>query len=1126
MKFYYSLAKRLIIFFFLFQISPLTMADIPYEVKFNAVFNYEKNPVTGNQTVTVRLLSDTDEIIYKEVVRNVPFHNGVSEIVIGGKDSLLVNSIFDDPNLKVSISVKQHNLTFPINSTPYTIRSKEANKARRVDNESIVKFLETERRVGVNTLTPEVSLDINGVLRVQDILPSDELSNGVFYWDGNKNMFLVYRNGVWNSMSWIPEPQDRSKWALYNSPITIESTKNVGVGLSPNSYALAVTKNMKITSQGTVGGNLDIFGSVLLPDGKGFSTAANLYSPAILFNTSANSWSQGNLTFSGVLTGNGSGLTQLNHFGDKTFETKHFADALVLTENVINQSIQSHHIIANSVQLSHLKQNQVTGNWIEDYSLTSVQIASAAIQTHHMRKSQISSEDIKLNQFVKSKFKDDSIQTNHIVDGQITGIKILTANVLSQHLVTQSITTQKIKDRVLEGRHVPLNSIPISNYNDVFTIARGGTSKTSFLNYGILYSDASGQYNTNDNILMLKDGLLGVGGVPDSTSLLTLNSTQNARLGISADDEKQPKLIVQNSIASWNFYVDTLGDFRIDKGQDVVLKMTSQGNLGVGNAAPSEVLSLNGPMVLGPAVGVGEPGSIRYQDGQFSIFKSSWVPITSAAISKREFKSDQLDQLIASSVLFSSESDLIGQQMMVQSVQDTKVWGNTLVLSDVLSSKLFGQFSFFQSINQSQLNSLFSTSQFILNTVSDSENSTMAYIHDSQLNLEGSNVSHLVDSDANMVDSTVLFSTSANLEFIKSDLGFSNHVSVNASNASIVQVNHLVGEIKDSRVQFSSKVNAELVQSELSFLDDVDVRANGSSISHAQNSVFDGQGQCVLGGKGHLIRGDQHISLRGDAHHIDANRSVAIGDHIQIDHDDVVLINSSAYPLSSSHPGEVRIQADGGVKIRFSDDSLALMSGDDGWGHISDESMKMGKQPVDSIQIMNKFRELPIQYWVYKNQEHVKHLGPMAQDFYRIFNYGNSDRIIHGIDADGVLLATIKGVFSNLNQIHQLLDSNSLALIKNQQKITDYSDQLAKMSKKVSVLDQKYQQHQYLLKQFNEDNQTQSVMIDYIKSALFKLNLQHKLHQLKTKLIVFFFVGVLCGLIGFKIKQRIQERKS
>ena len=82
----------------------------------------------------------------------------------------------------------------------------------------------------------------------------------------------------------------------------------------------------------------------------------------------------------------------------------------------------------------------------------------------------------------------------------------------------------------------------------------------------------------------------------------------------------------------------------------------------------------------------------------------------------------------------------------------------------------------------------------------------------------------------------------------------------------------------------------------------------------------------------------------------------------------------------------------------------------DGWGVISDESMKMGKQPVDSIQILNKFRTLPIQYWAYKNQENVCILVQLL-NFYRIFNYGNSEKIIYGIDSDGVLLATIKGLF-------------------------------------------------------------------------------------------------------------------
>ena len=147
--------------------------------------------------------------------------------------------------------------------------------------------------------------------------------------------------------------------------------------------------------------------------------------------------------------------------------------------------------------------------------------------------------------------------------------------------------------------------------------------------------------------------------------------------------------------------------------------------------------------------------------------------------------------------------------------------------------------------------------------------------------------------------------------------------------------------------------------------------------------------------------------------------------------------------MHSDQDGQLKIQAQGGVDISFSDDkSLASVSDFDGWGHISDESIKVGKMSINPVNILAKFRELPIQYWVYRNQENVQHLGPMAQDFYRIFNYGNSDKVIHGIDSDGVLLATIKGVYLNLNQLSDSLNINTKANQVDQVKIDNISIQL------------------------------------------------------------------------------------
>ena len=61
--------------------------------------------------------------------------------------------------------------------------------------------------------------------------------------------------------------------------------------------------------------------------------------------------------------------------------------------------------------------------------------------------------------------------------------------------------------------------------------------------------------------------------------------------------------------------------------------------------------------------------------------------------------------------------------------------------------------------------------------------------------------------------------------------------------------------------------------------------------------------------------------------------------------------------------------------------------------------------------------DLPIERWRFKTEdEGVKHVGPMAQDFHEAFGLGESDTAIATVDADGVALAAIQGLNLRLNE--------------------------------------------------------------------------------------------------------------
>lgn len=77
---------------------------------------------------------------------------------------------------------------------------------------------------------------------------------------------------------------------------------------------------------------------------------------------------------------------------------------------------------------------------------------------------------------------------------------------------------------------------------------------------------------------------------------------------------------------------------------------------------------------------------------------------------------------------------------------------------------------------------------------------------------------------------------------------------------------------------------------------------------------------------------------------------------------------------------------------------------------LSDYHSKNVGRKVDEAGVLEKLRTVPIHLWNYKNSSGVLHIGPMAQDFRKAFQVGDSDRRIDTVDAFGVALAAIQAL--------------------------------------------------------------------------------------------------------------------
>lgn len=105
---------------------------------------------------------------------------------------------------------------------------------------------------------------------------------------------------------------------------------------------------------------------------------------------------------------------------------------------------------------------------------------------------------------------------------------------------------------------------------------------------------------------------------------------------------------------------------------------------------------------------------------------------------------------------------------------------------------------------------------------------------------------------------------------------------------------------------------------------------------------------------------------------------------------------------------------------------------------LSDRNVKEAVADVDVHNILKGIVDLPITTWKYKNQdETIRHIGPMAQDFAATFNCGESDRFINAVDANGVALAAIQALYQLMQQKDSQIRELQIQLLQLQQQITD-----------------------------------------------------------------------------------------
>ncbi len=180
-------------------------------------------------------------------------------------------------------------------------------------------------------------------------------------------------------------------------------------------------------------------------------------------------------------------------------------------------------------------------------------------------------------------------------------------------------------------------------------------------------------------------------------------------------------------------------------------------------------------------------------------------------------------------------------------------------------------------------------------------------------------------------------------------------------------------------------------------------RASGAfgTVAGGESNQASGQYAMVPGGQGNVAHGEGSFAAGMGSN---ANDN---GDFVWSD------VASGATPISVTGDNEFLARARGGVTFYSSANlksGVSLAPGSGTWSSLSDRNAKTGIVAVSDDGILAKVAALPISEWSYSTERGVRHVGPMAQDFYAAFNVGEDDRHITSIDEDGVALAAVKAL--------------------------------------------------------------------------------------------------------------------
>jgi hypothetical protein len=165
--------------------------------------------------------------------------------------------------------------------------------------------------------------------------------------------------------------------------------------------------------------------------------------------------------------------------------------------------------------------------------------------------------------------------------------------------------------------------------------------------------------------------------------------------------------------------------------------------------------------------------------------------------------------------------------------------------------------------------------------------------------------------------------------------------------------------------------------------------------------------------------------------------AVAIGYHSHALHAGSFVFSDESAPSSntpSTAANQFLAKASGGF-IFYTNSTLTtgvtLPAGGGSWSTLSDRNSKENIVYADPLKYLSLLDSIDVYSWNYKSQDSsMVHIGPMAQDFYEVFQFGNDSTSINSGDFDGLNMVLLKALYIKTEELR--LQSEQISTLNNE----------------------------------------------------------------------------------------------